>query len=110
MKKSYLFVVALLMSALLFTTSCKKEEEAKYGQILFWTNFNNGSDIAVYVGDEHGTITHFTATAPVCGSAGSYTTGLMPYGKYTYSASSTGWTWKGSVNLNTTCEKFELTK
>lgn len=93
-----------------FCSACKKEEVINKGEITFWTDFNAGAPIYVTINGSTGSITEYFSSEPRCESNGCYSTGLLDYGSYNFTAVSGSYKWSGTVSLYNSCKKFRLYK
>jgi EGF-like domain len=80
------------------------------GSAMFWSKNNcSCGTIQVTCNGSTKSITSFPSSAPSCGTSGSGTFTNLPVGTHNYTASCSGKTWSGSVDVATNlCTKEEL--
>ena len=118
--KSTLTLVLLIVTASLFT-GCEKEDTSgdpgtggggsTTGQGMFWVASDLGcGSITVTCAGISKTITGFySSSTPACGATGGANFDL-PGGTYSYTASCSGKTWSGNINItNGSCSRIQLT-
>lgn len=108
MKKYYLSLLMLTLIVVGISTSCKKEKPIKEGSIVFWTNFDAGSNIHIYQGNNNGYVTLKYTGTPDCNANGCFTTEPMPYGKYQFTAYNDLYSWTGEVSVTSSCTSYCL--
>jgi hypothetical protein len=101
MKKLTYVVLILIMGLMLFST-CKKDDPAPKGKVVFWNDAASGlGNVTVTMGDNTaGIITSDYTGSPDCDAAGCFTY-TNNAGVYSYSAQEDGGgkTWHGTVTI-----------
>jgi len=93
-------------------TNSNTGTDVSTGNITFWTGGDSGDcgTITVTLGSYgQRTVNYSYASSPGCGATGCATYTGLPYGTYSYSATSTGGcSWNGSVTLSSSCSMMQL--
>jgi hypothetical protein len=81
------------------------------GSISFWLSQDKGCGNVTVMLEGVGSKTlskYFTSGTPTCGSEGTVTFSNLPYGKYTFKASCSKYSWSNTITLAESCHTIHL--